>query len=40
MYKCKHCGKEFDNRYKLTGHSTYCEKKPQKGAQYKTNKYC
>lgn len=25
-YKCKHCGKEFSDRYKLTGHSTWCEK--------------
>lgn len=30
MYKCKHCGKEFDNKYKLTGHSTYCEKNPKR----------
>ena len=24
MYKCKHCGKEFDSKYKLAGHSTHC----------------
>ena len=29
MYKCKHCGKEFDNRYKLTGHSTHCTMNPK-----------
>lgn len=28
-YKCKHCGKEFSDRYKLTGHSTWCEKNPK-----------
>lgn len=29
MYKCKHCGKEFDNKYKLSGHSTFCKKNPK-----------
>ena len=28
MYTCKYCGKEFDNRYKLTGHSTHCKENP------------
>ena len=28
MYKCKHCGKEFEDRYKLTGHSTHCKMNP------------
>lgn len=26
---CKHCGKEFDNKYKLSGHSTFCKKNPK-----------
>lgn len=28
MYKCKHCGKEFEDRYELTGHSTHCKMNP------------
>lgn len=28
MYKCKHCGKEFENKSKLGGHSVRCEKNP------------
>lgn len=34
MYKCKHCGKEFENRYQLTGHSTNCKMNPN----YERNK--
>jgi hypothetical protein len=33
VFKCKHCGKEFSDRYKLTGHVTYCESNPN----YKKN---
>lgn len=29
MYKCKYCGKEFDNKQKLAGHSTFCKKNPK-----------
>lgn len=29
-YTCKHCGQKFTNRYKLTGHSTHCDKNPNK----------
>lgn len=28
MYKCKHCGKEFESKTKLGGHSIRCEKNP------------
>lgn len=28
-YVCKHCGKEFDDKCKLAGHSTTCEKNPK-----------
>lgn len=28
MYCCKHCGKEFESRYQLAGHSTHCVKNP------------
>lgn len=27
---CKHCGKEFDDKRKLAGHSTYCEENPNR----------
>lgn len=30
MYKCKHCGKEFDNKFKLAGHSTFCTNNPNR----------
>lgn len=30
IYTCKHCGQIFYNRYKLTGHSTHCDKNPNK----------
>ncbi|WQJ51974.1 MAG: hypothetical protein [Hatfieldvirus porci] len=30
IYTCKHCGQKFTNRYKLTGHSTHCDKNPNK----------
>lgn len=26
---CKHCGKEFDDKRKLAGHSTFCEQNPK-----------
>ena len=29
MYKCKHCGQEFETKYQLSGHSTRCEKNPR-----------
>lgn len=29
MYKCKHCGKEFEDKRKLAGHSTFCKKNPK-----------
>ena len=28
MYKCKYCGKEFDNQRALAGHSSWCDKNP------------
>ena len=28
MYFCKHCGKEFESKYKLGGHSTRCKLNP------------
>ena len=28
MYKCKHCGKEFESKTKLGGHTVRCEKNP------------
>lgn len=28
MYRCKHCGIEFEDRYKLSGHSTHCKMNP------------
>ena len=30
MYTCKYCGKEFETKEQLGGHSTYCEKNPKK----------
>lgn len=30
MYTCKYCGKEFETKQQLGGHSTYCEKNPKK----------
>lgn len=33
MYNCKWCGKEFDDKRKLAGHSTFCKKNPK----YKNN---
>ena len=30
IYTGKHCGQKFTNRYKLTGHSTHCDKNPNK----------
>ena len=29
-YLCKYCGKEFETKQQLGGHSTYCEKNPKK----------
>lgn len=29
VYTCRYCGKEFDNKHKLAGHVTYCEKNPK-----------
>jgi hypothetical protein len=28
MYYCKYCNQEFDNRYKMTGHSVHCSANP------------
>lgn len=28
IYKCKYCGKEFDNPYKLGGHQIHCKENP------------
>lgn len=28
-YYCRYCGKEFDNKYKLAGHVTYCSNNPK-----------
>lgn len=28
IFHCRYCGKEFNNKYKLAGHVTYCEKNP------------
>ena len=36
MYKCKHCGKEFDDKRKLAGHSTHCKLNPK----YEHNMEC
>ena len=30
MYKCKYCSEEFDNKYKLTGHTVHCKFNPDK----------
>lgn len=30
LFKCKHCEKEFENKRKLAGHSTWCESNPNK----------
>lgn len=29
MNSCKYCGKEIDNRFKMTTHVTYCDLRPQ-----------
>lgn len=36
MYKCRHCGKEFDDKRKLAGHSTHCKLNPK----YEHNMAC
>ena len=30
MFICKYCGKEFENKTKLGGHSTYCINNPNR----------
>jgi len=30
LFNCKHCGKQFDNKRKLAGHSTWCDLNPKK----------
>lgn len=30
LYKCKYCDKEFESKQKLGGHTTYCDKNPNK----------
>ena len=39
MYFCKYCNKEFDNKYKLTGHSVHCENNPDVYTDY-TCEFC
>ena len=29
ILKCRYCGQEFNDRYKLSGHVTYCPKNPK-----------
>lgn len=29
IFKCRYCGQEFNDRYKLSGHVTYCPKNPK-----------
>ena len=30
MYACKYCGKEFNTKQQLAGHTTFCELNPNK----------
>lgn len=30
MYRCKYCGKEYENKYQLGGHVTHCIKNPNR----------
>ena len=30
MYKCKYCGKEFENKNQIGGHTTYCKLNPNR----------
>lgn len=39
MYYCKYCNKEFDNKYKLTGHTVHCKANPDVYNEY-TCEFC
>ena len=39
MYFCKYCGQEFDNKYKLTGHTVHCKSNPDVYTEY-TCEFC
>lgn len=39
MYKCKHCGKEFDKAYQVAAHTTMCRENPNSRPNKHERKY-